>query len=369
MVVSHEASRTGAPRIAIEVINALKKLDVECVAVVRWPGPLFAAIQAAADRTRLEPLRRLRVGLRRFRQSRKLAIAAEERVARRVLTWERPDLVWLNTVKSACYVRSALELDCKVVLHSHELGALAQGTLARYRLGDLYERVHLVACSQAAANELHMAAGGGLVTVIPEALDINRVRLSATLPSTHHGLGRGATVVACGTADQRKGTDLWIEVARQVWAVMGDRCPRFEWIGLDEGGRFETLARESHLDDKVEFIGAVENPYPMIAAATVVTVPSRQDAFPLVVLEAMALRKPVVAFDIGGIREQLDDTGMLVSPGDVAAMAAAVVGLLGDDQSRRSLGDAAALRVEELFEIGTFRRSVAELVTEELGRP
>ena len=59
------------------------------------------------------------------------------------------------------------------------------------------------------------------------------------------------------------------------------------------------------------FLGEIENPYPLFDRMDVFTVTSRADPFPLVVLEAMALGKPVVGFAEGGVPEQLDTTGIL----------------------------------------------------------
>jgi glycosyltransferase involved in cell wall biosynthesis len=94
----------------------------------------------------------------------------------------------------------------------------------------------------------------------------------------------------------------------------------------------------------------------------VFTLPSREDPFPLVVLEAMALARPVVGFDVGGVREQLDDTGVVVDAEDVSAMANAVVALLDDEAERRRLGALAAERVRSLYDIGPFRAHIKRIV-------
>jgi glycosyltransferase involved in cell wall biosynthesis len=104
----------------------------------------------------------------------------------------------------------------------------------------------------------------------------------------------------------------------------------------------------------------------MMAGLDVLTVTSREDAFPLVVLEAMALRVPVVAFDVGGVREELGPTGVLIPASDVEAMADAVVDLLEDQPHRQRLAEAAAVRVEQTFDISGFHRAVCAIVAREL---
>jgi glycosyltransferase involved in cell wall biosynthesis len=77
--------------------------------------------------------------------------------------------------------------------------------------------------------------------------------------------------------------------------------------------------------------------------AAVVCVPSRREGYGMVAREAMAYGRPVVATAVGGLADAIEDgeTGLLVPPGDPAALRAALVGLLEDPALRRRLGDAA----------------------------
>jgi glycosyltransferase involved in cell wall biosynthesis len=86
---------------------------------------------------------------------------------------------------------------------------------------------------------------------------------------------------------------------------------------------------------------------PLLAGAAVVAVPSRREGFGLVAAEAMAHGKPVVASAVGGLLDLVVDgeTGLLVPPGDVEALRAALERLLGDPELRRRLGAAGRDRV------------------------
>jgi glycosyltransferase involved in cell wall biosynthesis len=81
--------------------------------------------------------------------------------------------------------------------------------------------------------------------------------------------------------------------------------------------------------------------------AAVVACPSRREGFGVACLEAMAAGRPVVASSVGGLRDLVVDgeTGLLVPPGDVAALRAALEQLLGDAGLRARLGGAARERV------------------------
>ncbi len=89
----------------------------------------------------------------------------------------------------------------------------------------------------------------------------------------------------------------------------------------------------------------------LFARAAVVACPSLREGFGVVCAEAMAHARPVVATDVGGLRELVVDgeTGLLVPPGDVPALRSAIQCLLGDAELRRRLGEAGRARIAEHF--------------------
>jgi 2-deoxystreptamine N-acetyl-D-glucosaminyltransferase/2-deoxystreptamine glucosyltransferase len=88
---------------------------------------------------------------------------------------------------------------------------------------------------------------------------------------------------------------------------------------------------------------------PLLAGAAVVAVPSLREGFGLVAAEGMAHGKPVVATAVGGLLDLVvdGDTGLLVPPGDVPALRAALERLLADRELRRRLGAAGRARAAE----------------------
>src|SRR5690606_32807144 len=129
------------------------------------------------------------------------------------------------------------------------------------------------------------------------------------LQGTEGSLTRsGLRVGAVGSVGHRKGTDLWLQVAALVQECESVPETTFVWIG----DLPDDFAPDSF--PGVEFTGPLANPYPLIAEFDVLTLPSRDDPFPLVVLEAMLLGTPVVAFDVGSVRDQVGDGGTVVAP-------------------------------------------------------
>jgi glycosyltransferase involved in cell wall biosynthesis len=110
----------------------------------------------------------------------------------------------------------------------------------------------------------------------------------------------------------------------------------------------------------VERLGWIDGAAGLMRHLAVLVLPSRQEPFGTVLAEAMAVGTPVVATDVGGLAEVVDDgvTGALVPPGDPAALAAAVLRVL---RRRDELGAAARDRARR-FHVETYADRIEELV-------
>jgi len=107
-------------------------------------------------------------------------------------------------------------------------------------------------------------------------------------------------------------------------------------------GELEERAETMDIGKDFLFAGFISDVKPLLCASDLVVLPSLREGFPMAALEAMAAGKPVVASDIDGIRESVADgiTGLLVPPGDGAALGAAIKRLAGDRALAASLGAA-----------------------------
>jgi glycosyltransferase involved in cell wall biosynthesis len=96
------------------------------------------------------------------------------------------------------------------------------------------------------------------------------------------------------------------------------------------------------LDDNVDIVGLVDNQRlrEEIAASRMVVLFSREETAPTIIAQAMAAGKPVVASDVGGVAEMVGDgeTGFVVAPGDVAALALRMLTLLDDQELSQRMG-------------------------------
>jgi glycosyltransferase involved in cell wall biosynthesis len=136
---------------------------------------------------------------------------------------------------------------------------------------------------------------------------------------------------------------------------------------LEEGGAYERRLRERAeqlgIAERVVFAGARTDVPSLMTGAEVVCLPSSAEGLPLVVLEAMAQGRPVVATAVGGTPELVADgeTGVLVAPGDVAGLRAALAALLADRGRAERLGAAARERVRTSFSADEAARRILGL--------
>jgi glycosyltransferase involved in cell wall biosynthesis len=122
--------------------------------------------------------------------------------------------------------------------------------------------------------------------------------------------------------------------------------------GLDPTNReLRAWVNAAGLEGRVSCLGPRADLPRLLAGCDVVASTSRAEGVPMMLAEAMAVGIPCVATDVGGCRDLIGETGMLVPPGQVAAVAQALVDLWADGSRRRELGRAARRRVEDRFGI------------------
>lgn len=112
-------------------------------------------------------------------------------------------------------------------------------------------------------------------------------------------------ILSVGRLEWQKGFDIAIQAAM----ILKKRHVNFRWYVLGEGNERANLEKQLRLNNLQEFIllGRTENPYPYIKACDLYVQPSRHEGYPIAVIEARALHKPILASNIPSIREQITD--------------------------------------------------------------
>jgi glycosyltransferase involved in cell wall biosynthesis len=159
-------------------------------------------------------------------------------------------------------------------------------------------------------------------------------------------LAEGPVVGAVGRLAPEKGFDLAVRalgaLQEATLVLVGDGPER---------ERLEQLAAELGVASRLVFVGWSDEPRRYLPGFDALLLPSRHEGFPLAVVEGMLAGLPVVAADVGSVREAVLDgeTGYLVPPGDAEAMAARLRPLLAEADFARPLGARGRERALELF--------------------
>ena len=185
------------------------------------------------------------------------------------------------------------------------------------------------------------------IRLVRNPLDLTRIRESAAAALDDADAAPGF-ILGVGRLVRLKGFDLLIRALARLPETL---APRLVLIG--DGPEHSSLARlaaDVGVSHRVRFAGPLKNPWNYMARARVVVVPSRTEAFPNVIGEALALSVPVVAAECsGGVVEYLENgaCGLLVPPDDADALARALERALMDDDLRRTMTAAGLRRVTE----------------------
>jgi len=240
---------------------------------------------------------------------------------------------------------------------------IPQRSGGQHRLQALSYRAahHVVANSRAAAAQVvREGVDPHAVTVIPNGIDV-----AGYPPAPARAVRRVITTVANLRAE--KGHDVLLRAAATVRRQIPDVV--FQIVG--DGPMRVTLAAEARalgVGDAVRFLGHREDVPAVLQASDLFVLPSRTEAFPNGVVEAMAARLPVIATDVGGIPELVehDRTGILVPAGDADALASALLGLLHDGARADRLAAAARQTVASRYSFERMVRAFEALYLGEL---
>ena len=260
-----------------------------------------------------------------------------------------PDVVHVVAAGPTVVYLAALRglLRAPVVLTSHgEVGIAPHRIFQRSRALRwglrrlLAEAAAVSACSQFVLDELRVQLGvsAPAAEVIPNGVDPAELDVPRGDEPPY--------LLAAGRVVEQKGLDVLLRALEQVedarLLLAGDGRER---------PRLEALAHELGVAERVSWLGIVgrERLAALITGADVVVVPSRQEPFGVILLEAMAAGRPTVASCVGGIPEFAEDgvTTLLVHPDDPAVLAQALARLLADPDLAKRLGENGKARAAE----------------------
>lgn len=358
LFVSHEASRTGAPIFLLDLIRIVKKeLNIRCTIVLCAGGDLEAEFRELGDVYVLASRHHVDV------------------MTMRAITRRDIRLVYANTITNGLVQQQLRVLNRPILCHVHELEFSIERHFGPENLQRVLESTD------------HFLAGSGVVRrylVNKQHVPKDKVSIGYPFIDTANNEARAkmaqaplampddaVIVVACGTISWRKGTDIFVQLANRVLKEQGRRV-EFVWIGGPlTHGEYPNLrydAEQLGITDHLHFPGEVSDHIRYLSQCDIFVLTSREDPFPLVVLDAASLGCPVVCFDrAGGAPEFVEnDAGRVVDYLDVEKMAKAVSELIDDAPLRRKLGDRAREKVRQRHDRGVVGAQAVEVIRSHL---
>jgi glycosyltransferase involved in cell wall biosynthesis len=298
---------------------------------------------------------------------------------RELLRHERVDLLHSNSLYAVHGALAAKLLGLPHVWHIREIPDAPRLVKWVMRVAARRLSTRVITMTVAVARAI---GEGKHVYTIPDGIDLERFnpRVSGQRIRRELGVLDDERLVGfVARLDPWKGADVFVRAAAEVsrarkdtrFLVCGGELPGYEAYASD----LRRLAKELGIEDRVLFTGwkyrLDDIPEVMAALDVLVHASIRPEPFGLVMVEAMATEKPVVAADDGGVREVVEPgvTALLARPGDHEAVAAAVLEILSDPTRAAAMGKAGRARAEKLFEVGAYVRRVEAVYAELLTKP
>ena len=355
---------TGSPKALAGLIDCLDRSHFEPLFLASLDGPLVEALAARGVETVRGQVgsvtyRRPLAGLRQIRrQATLLRSSRVDLVHVNEFGWNT-DLVfgaWMCGIPVILHVHNAMSVDLRnlnrimarkvLVVSEAQKAAIAHFERIRHKCEVLYNAVDLVACSRGRSVRRALGLADGQLVV-------------------------GTVAQLC----ERKGIDLILDVARVlllefpqlVFLVAGP--PGYHEEAFAE--RMMRMAQDAVFDGRVRFLGPRTDVPDLLASMDVFLLPTRAEPFGIAVVEAMAAGVPVVASDVGGIREIVSsaELGWTVPPDSVGGFTDALRTVLRLPDRGRAVGDRGRRSLYGRFDADTIRRKLEGLYRSLIARP
>lgn len=370
---SNDSNLTGAPRSLLELLRGLDKSRFLPLVVTPNDGPLLAE------------LKKEQIEVKVIKSIEKLYGSSEKPVlkvllcVRRVLVnlWlvihlyllirqARANLIYLNT-SAARYASIPSKLSrLPIVWHirEHFEDGLKKKILTKYIR---FVSDEIIANSKAVKKMWDRRSIVTRIKVIYNGVDSNLTSLSKAANFPGSVQTDRPVIGYVGQLHQVKGLDVLIEAVESI----KDDFPEIRCLIVGAApksqAKFETslreLVRRKKLDGQIEFLGYRDDILRILSNLDVLVLPSTSESFGRVLIEAMVMGRPVVASNVGGIREVVvhGETGLLVPPRNPQVLADSIRFLISNPQKAVQFGKMGRKRAEKMFSLDTYQSQIEAL--------
>ena len=345
LLVAHELSLSGAPMVLLEVANALRDDGMLVVVATPRGGPLVDRCIAGGIPVVIDG-----------------GITSRPESSQRFLRGF--DVIGANTVLNWRVIHAAKEMGkpCVWLVQEARFGLDLVEAGGR-RAGEAFQRADLTVFPSRRTAELYEHYGG-VSRHVAIHYGISDVRREIVEAPTVQREDERIRIVSVGSLEPRKGAHVLLDALDLLATDTRERV-QVVLVGrtLVEGYAAKLRTRAATLP--VQFTGEVsrEAGLRLVRDSDIFVCTSFDESGPLVVIEAMALGKPVISTAVGAAAELITPgmDGELFEPGDPAGLAARIERMVSDPDLRRALGDQARRRYEDYLNSERYSRDVADV--------
>jgi len=359
LFVAHSANRGGAEYCLDTTLNHLDRKRFEPLVAFPFEGPMVDSARAMGMETLVMPMCHWLYFEKDLWYWKNLIGRSHSNIRQltKLIRERRIDLVYTNT--SAIFEASIAAKRAGVahIWHIHEV--LRPGNSMSQLLPIVWmQRIIRKYSNQVIFESRSAQAAFEETTTLPKAdvvynsqrLETNRLLEDVTAFRLEHGLRDGvATVVFVGQFIDRKNPLLLIDALAHIAPRTAVQCLLVGQGPLESEMRARIA--ELGLEQLCKMLPFQQNISKVLSVADMLVLPSRQESFGLVLVEAGAFGKPVIACDCQGPNEIISDdqTGIIVPQADANSLAEAIGRLVRSPELAREMGRAGFQRVNELF--------------------
>ncbi len=374
LFISHDANRAGAQLFLLNIMQYLSEKGVSMQLLLLRSGVLEEDFEKICNIIKF-PKAEVRSSLYKKTISKLIPKQDNQRTQfQSSLISENFDLIYANTIAVAWALPELLTfLNVPLITHIHELEFSIQLYSTKQNREFLFKNTtKLIACSKAVAENviekhhfpiekievIHSFVENEKVISRSQLTDNEVIKHKYKLPTNTFLIG------GCGNAEWRKGIDIFALVASKVLELSPEINFHFVWIGVKkEGEYYEQICYDIEklgLKNHISFIEQTPDAIELINALDIFTLPSREDPFPLVMLEAALMERTIVGFEkTGGCSEFIEtDAGILVPYLNTNEMAVKIIDLHKNQVLAKLLGKNAKEKVLKMY---SFENSVIKI--------
>jgi len=387
LFISHDANRAGGQIVLLQLLQQLKRYNLPMHLLLCSDGALEEEFRTILPTTRLPRLGDIYFSsfISAFLNFFGLEEWLKERVLKRrrilfkqSLMSENIGLIFANTIASAAALRQLDFINAPTILFAHELEmSIRKYTNTQDMTYLMAQTRHLIVVSKAVAEYYQKTYQYpdkqiSIFQIIDIPLILQNIEEGRKVAIRQQlGLPINAILVGgCGHAEWRKGNDVFMAVAQQVIKYFDAEPVYFVWVGMEEDSELYEIQRfdatRMGIADRIIHVGITSEVFRYLSQFDIFALTSREDPYPLVVLETALAEKPIVCFEKSGGAPELveEDAGYVVPYLDSAEMSRKVITLIEDKALRLKMGQNAKRKVLERHDTQQNVEKVLALIKE-----